>query len=110
MGDSFMSAVTKSCRLGLKSKVIGHLSGCIGATCRAQRLEVTSMDSSDEGSLFIMCYHVHERTRPKSLSSDCIKLHKQQILQHSAFNKLKYLFFSWDSMVTMTQIFMSQAF
>lgn len=62
MGDSFISAVTESCRLGLKSKVIGHLSGCIGAMCIARRLEVTSMDSSDEGSLFIMCYPVYRRT------------------------------------------------
>ena len=53
MGDSFISAVTESCRLGLKPKVIGHLSGCIGAMCIAQRLEVTSMDSSMRGACLL---------------------------------------------------------
>jgi len=50
MGDFFISALTKSCRLGLKSKFIGHLSGCIEAMCTAKRVELTSTDSSDEGS------------------------------------------------------------
>lgn len=53
MGDSFISALTKSCRLGLKSKVIGHLSGCIGATCVAQGLKVNSMDSSMRGACLL---------------------------------------------------------
>lgn len=72
-------------------KVTGHCSGCIGATCVAQRLEVNSMDSSDQGSC-LLCYLVCGRPKTKSVSSNHIKLCKQQVLQHSASDKLKLSF------------------
>lgn len=58
MGESLISVVPESCRLGGKSKAVDCLGGCAGAMCIAQRLEVASMGRWDEGSLFVTCHPV----------------------------------------------------
>lgn len=76
----------------MKCKVTGHIRGCTGTTCIAQSLELTSTDGSDEGSLFYYPYTVYGRTKQhlsRAVASNC----SQKVLQLSASNKLKSLFF-----------------